>query len=260
MDNDPVNKSNEEEYQFTDAEHSAEFSASSPKRASMPVNESAPSGQKKIFIVIGILVAAFCLYKLYGVFSSTPAKPKNEMPVAAMPETKVAPVVEAKPPEPTVSEEMSSIRDKVGALQKNVSQVSQSNANLQDQMAGVSTAIADIQNSISSLSQQVSDLAKPVEKKPVEIKKEETKKVIKKKLAPNTKASAAMVTKKTVTTYVVKAMIQGRAWLMTSEGATATVSVGDNLPGYGQIISIDPKIGEVMTSSGTVIGYRADDR
>jgi intracellular multiplication protein IcmG len=261
VNNDPVNKSNEEEYQFVDSENSAGFSSSSPKRPSMPVKDSAAGGgQKKVFIAIGILVAAFCLYKLYGVFSATPEKPKSEMPVVAMEPVKVSPVVVAKPPEPTVSQEVSTVQDKVGSLEKIVSQVSQSNANLQDQMAGVSTAIADIQNSVSSLSQQITALTAKPKENPVEAKKAEEKKAAKSKVKSKAKNVISKGTAKKTASYYVKAMIQGRAWLMTSEGETLTVSEGDMLPGYGLINSINPKDGTITTSSGTVIGYRADDK
>jgi len=254
MDNDPVNKSNEEEYQFSDTEHSTEFA---PPRAnvSAPVNQGSIGNRKTIFIIVGMLVAVFCLYKLYDVFSAAPVKPRNEMPaVAVVAKTPAVP----KPAEPTVPDEISSVQNKVGALEKVVSQVSQSNANLQDQMAGVSTAIADIQNSISSLSQQVSDLAKPKEK-PAEVKKVEEKTVTKTK-SKTKSTSASKVKKVAVSNYYIKAMIQGRAWLMTSGGDTLTVSEGDNLPGYGVIGSIDPASGEIKTSTDAVIKYQAEDR
>ncbi|HEV2613412.1 MAG TPA: hypothetical protein VGV92_01755 [Gammaproteobacteria bacterium] len=257
MDNDPVNKANEEEYQFDDSENSTQFAPPSAKRPYVPVKENIPGGQKKIFIIIGIVVAVFCLYKLYGVFSAAPEKPKNEMPVpvVTVPQPVKAPVVVA-PQELSTNQEFSVLQDKVGTLQKVVSQVSQSNANLQDQMAGVSTSIADIQNSISSLSQQVTALVKP---KPVEeVKKPVEKKVVHAKSKRKEAVKSASVVKRA--DYYVKAMIQGRAWLMTPEGATLTIAEGDTLPGYGQIGRIDPARGEVTTSSGTIIGYRSDDR
>lgn len=261
MDNDPVNKSNEEEYKFIDTEHTTEFSSPSSKRAPMPTRENTSGGRKNIFIVIGIVAAVFCLYKLYGVFSATPEKPKSEMPVPTV--AAKVPAVVVAPPKPPVSEEVSSMQDKVGTLERVVSQVSQSNANLQDQMAGVSTAIADIQNSISSLSQQISVLTKPkpveVVKTPIKNKGTHIKSKSKAKSMVNSKMKATTVMSKRAG-YYIRAMIQGRAWLMTPEGATLTVSEGDNLPGYGQIVSIDPHKGEITTSSGAVITFRSDDK
>ncbi|PIQ44125.1 MAG: hypothetical protein COV52_08560 [Gammaproteobacteria bacterium CG11_big_fil_rev_8_21_14_0_20_46_22] len=50
--------------------------------------------------------------------------------------------------------------------------------------------------------------------------------------------------------YFVEAVIPGRAWLKAKDGSTVTVAVGDVLPGYGKIVSINPYSGVVMTSQG----------
>ena len=57
------------------------------------------------------------------------------------------------------------------------------------------------------------------------------------------------------TAYHVQAIIPGRAWLRDSEGRVISVARGDALPGYGQVTKIDPRDGNVMTSSGAVIKY-----
>jgi hypothetical protein len=59
--------------------------------------------------------------------------------------------------------------------------------------------------------------------------------------------------------YHLKALIPGRAWLQTREGATATVTLGDRLPGYGIIQTINTDSGIVTTSSGNVIVYGPKD-
>lgn len=61
--------------------------------------------------------------------------------------------------------------------------------------------------------------------------------------------------------YYVKAMIQGRAWLVTGDGtSTVTVSSGDYLPGYGLVEDISPSQGIVTTSSGGIIQFNPADR
>lgn len=61
-------------------------------------------------------------------------------------------------------------------------------------------------------------------------------------------------------TYVVQAIVPGRAWLISSRGATITVGQGAEVPGYGNVVSIDPQLGKVVTSSGAVIEYSPDDQ
>ena len=61
--------------------------------------------------------------------------------------------------------------------------------------------------------------------------------------------------------YYVKAMIQGRAWLVSGDGATTvTVSSGDYLPGYGLVEDINPQQGIVTTSAGGIIQFNPADR
>lgn len=55
--------------------------------------------------------------------------------------------------------------------------------------------------------------------------------------------------------YTVEAVVPQRAWLQTADGSTMTVMIGDDLPGLGAVVSIDPYSGNVTTASGTVIKY-----
>lgn len=53
--------------------------------------------------------------------------------------------------------------------------------------------------------------------------------------------------------YTVEAIVPGRAWLRMPNGMTQTVTVGDVIPGYGQVVSVDSMDGVVNTSSGKTI-------
>ncbi len=271
MGNDPVNKSNEEEYEFMDSEHSSNFGSINAKSSSSTsLNPPASEGKKKIFLIIGAAVAIFCLYKLVDVFSASPVK-KTETPTVTAKSTPAPVSAEEAKPEvvaPPASTEITRLQDKVGTLERVVSKVSQTNANLQDQMAGVATSMADIQNNLSTLTQQISDMEKAKEKLAEDTKKESATPIekTKTKSAKTHKKRIAAVSRKlkvtqpAQTSYYIKAMIQGRVWLMTLDGASVTVAVGDNLPGYGEVSNIDTTKGEITTTSGKVIGYRADDK
>lgn len=56
-------------------------------------------------------------------------------------------------------------------------------------------------------------------------------------------------------TYRLRAIVPGRAWVMSSQGHPMTVSVGDQLAQYGRVTKILPDSGEVLTSDGKVITY-----
>ncbi len=51
----------------------------------------------------------------------------------------------------------------------------------------------------------------------------------------------------------LKAVLQGRAWLQTQNGASITVSVGERVPGMGIVKVIDPEQGKVIFSNGVVL-------
>ncbi|HLF66267.1 MAG TPA: hypothetical protein VI522_01485, partial [Gammaproteobacteria bacterium] len=51
---------------------------------------------------------------------------------------------------------------------------------------------------------------------------------------------------------VVQAAIPGRAWLLSEFGELITVARGDEVPGYGRVLNIDPVAGTVTMSSETV--------
>lgn len=54
-------------------------------------------------------------------------------------------------------------------------------------------------------------------------------------------------------TYVVQAIVPGRAWLYGSNGQTISVGVGDKIDGYGNVMSIDSLAGTVTMNNGAVL-------
>ena len=59
--------------------------------------------------------------------------------------------------------------------------------------------------------------------------------------------------------YYIKAMIPGRAWLVSKNGVTSSVGAGEKLNGYGKILSINDNDGIVTTASGRNITYGNND-
>lgn len=51
---------------------------------------------------------------------------------------------------------------------------------------------------------------------------------------------------------IVQAAIPGRAWLLSESGELISVARGDDVPGYGRVMNIDPVAGTVTMSSETV--------
>lgn len=74
----------------------------------------------------------------------------------------------------------------------------------------------------------------------------------------NSEKSAPQASRPQVT-YSIHALINGRAWIVSSDGLSRSVTVGDTIQGYGTVSEIDPNRGIVITSSGKVIGYGTND-
>jgi intracellular multiplication protein IcmG len=272
MDNNSVNPSdnNDEEYHLTEEAGAQKYKASTSEVRS-DVGDDKSRQRKKILVIIGIIIAIFCLYKLYGLFTASPIK----APLGRHPEihntVPAAPSVSEEQPKalsiqspPVISEEKGmgaeETPNKIASLEQAIAQNGQAEENLQNQIAGLSSAITEIQNNIAMLTQQVGSLSQ--QKIPQTISKSKEKKAkshekIRKTLKKSVAAKKPIITP---TNYNVKAMIQGRAWLISQSGATFTVSTGDELAGYGTIQDINPDKGVIVTSSGKVINYMPNDR
>ncbi|NBV29150.1 hypothetical protein EBS02_09085, partial [bacterium] len=54
---------------------------------------------------------------------------------------------------------------------------------------------------------------------------------------------------------VIHAIIPGRAWLRDQNNKIFSVVEGDEIPGYGKILTIDPRLGTLITNSGQILRY-----
>lgn len=52
--------------------------------------------------------------------------------------------------------------------------------------------------------------------------------------------------------YVLQAVIPGRMWVRTQDGASLTYEVGETLPNGAKVLRIDPDQGRVQTSKGVL--------
>jgi hypothetical protein len=60
---------------------------------------------------------------------------------------------------------------------------------------------------------------------------------------------------RTVSTMIVHAVIPGRAWLRDQHNKIFSVVEGDEIPGYGKVLTIDPRLGTVVTNSGQILRH-----
>lgn len=144
-----------------------------------------------------------------------------------------------------MASQLSDVQSSQSATASQVTQLKQQVASLQSQVASSNATSNQLSQSVEQLTAQVKLLTQSVDQN-------------KKAITVKTPSKAA-VTAKPVT-YHVKAVVPGRAWLLSSTGKTLTVSNGDEINDYyGKVTLIDSDEGRVVTSSGKVIYYGQDD-
>ncbi|OGO92809.1 MAG: hypothetical protein A3F10_04745 [Coxiella sp. RIFCSPHIGHO2_12_FULL_42_15] len=62
-----------------------------------------------------------------------------------------------------------------------------------------------------------------------------------------------------VLVYSVRAIVDGRAWILGSNGLAISVTVGDPIPGYGNVTGIYPGRGLITTNTGKDIRLGQND-
>lgn len=178
---------------------------------------------RRLWMVVGLSVAALIAYKFMQ-----PAPVKTL--VAPAPQTIV---------KQEVSPQMSSaLSDLQQAMQNNQASVNQMQTQLQSLASTLSqnaqsqaaneAAITALTKQVVSLSQQVRELQAVGQKIPV-------------------------------AKFHVKAILDGRAWIVNSNGMEKTVRIGDIVPTYGEVTAINPNTGEVTTNSGRIIRFGTND-
>jgi intracellular multiplication protein IcmG len=265
MDNELSNQSNkleEEEYQFSpEAESNSAAFAASPTAATKANNIFDKLKRKNLLIGAGVIVVVFIVYKLADVLFATtgshhvppPVTAAAITPIPATPTQLVAPPSNGSSGQSSMAPMQPAVSD---AVNNRLSDIASRQADYQAGLEKLNSQLSDMQNSLSALNNQVSSLSSAMQTLASQFAAQQaaveaTKKAAQKKIAQQKAAPKPI--------YFARSMIPGRAWLLTQNGETVTVSVGNNLPGYGTVISIDPVQGTVTTSTGAIIGYSPGD-
>ena len=241
------NKVNNEEYSFPNQEDKEKYSMS-------PIGgtESIKSllKNKKLMQSFGMVLIFYAVLQSINYYNEyDKAKEPN-----VVEEIKVEPIKE-KMPQVRVDDKQDVIQ--AGMIESNNQQIEKLSANISDQelsLTRFNSKIRDIENSQQEISYKLSQLEKSYKdsvqyimeyvNKQKEIEKEKLK-------AAKLKAQAAKKVPKKLDTYFIRATIDGRAWLVKKGTQhNITVKVGDSVPTYGVVLSIDQNNAIIETSSG----------
>lgn len=234
----------QEEYHYSDPDSSETYVEEPEEQPAPPVSRMGDDRRKRIVLILVILGLLFVVFQFVKAKSKTTkiaepavvAKPMSEQPVPAQSATSAAikPVIE---------------QPAVGALSV-AAPDSESSAKSAEQIQSLQTSISSLENSVKNLTERVDALKKQervvkaisVQRKPKQVSRRHHTRMHDKPMV-----------------YYVNAIVPRRAWLQTKNGEAITVQIGDNIPGYGVVKSIDASEGVVATSSNKMIRFNSND-
>lgn len=237
-------KASTDEYQFPNDEYVVADASSEP-HAKVEENfddlaseyaQTSNLGFMRNKRILGAVAVAVVALVVFILFSGNKTKVISQQPEAA-------PVSQVAAPSPELVGQMSGLQQQVEANASAVNNMKAQVQDLQTQLQTSNNANQQLANAVRDLATQMQTMNAAVDK----LTHPPVKKVVK-KVVPVRPIH-----------YFLKAVVPGRAWIQNSDGVAQTIRVGDNLPQYGVVISVDAEQGMVLTSSGKVIGYGEND-
>lgn len=243
-----------EEYQYSGDQYT--------RAAGHDVSPMGKVFSKPILMFIGVLIIGVGVFKLKDMMflksltSTLESKvapvevDKTAVPTPVVVEEKsepasVLPVVDGhqkQPPLPLVAGELG---DKIKILGKQNEALHQRLLHIQQ---GLGVMFSEVQN----IEQRLQTINTSMQTVVLELERQKAKEIA--KLSREQRPIA--VEKKA--TYMVRAIIPGRAWLLRDDGATITVVRGDRVNGYGRVKEIDEQRGIVIMNQGNVFRFKEE--
>jgi hypothetical protein len=254
----------ESEYEYVGEEGGQETLLEVPKKPAFSLAmlkekliERLPRKKSHKFLLF-IGVAIYVLYKFLNVETPPPAssasvpgkiaaqqlaKPPADQSPSKSVEKKAAPTVTAAVPAAITSAKDANTKESIFNKPSN-GEASTQVKELQTHLDQISQSLTSLESSLMSLTNSVIRLADKVNALEKTREKSKQVMVIKPAILP---------------VYYLQSLVHGRAWVESPLGDLITVKVGDILPGYGKIQSIDIRTGILATTSGRVISYGPND-
>jgi intracellular multiplication protein IcmG len=199
----------------------------------------------RVMWFLGFLIAIILVYLILSYINTKRNMDlAQQAPItAAIPSTTTAQTVPVEQtPQQTLAVETPNNTDVQRLTMQNQAN-QQSIASMQSQIQQMQTQMSDLTNTISALGTQIQVLANEI-----------------KAISTDRAVSGRSISTNPGIVYHLKALVPGRAWIQSPDGAATTVTLGDRLPGYGIIQMINTDQGIVTTSSGAIIQYGTKDR
>lgn len=246
MTDEQKNKSSDEEYQFPKDEYvSPEASHDEEKEAApgaqrpssrlvhlislLPKNLSDFKNKRILFIIGGVIILILFIHFIRTTTKETP---------------QLAPIA-TQPAQSTQVTQSNDVQTTLGVLQQSGSQTQTEIQTLKSQLLDMQNNMDQLQAQNQQLQQSIATLTTQLQDLTSQLNNALTR------IRPGRSARHIV--------YHLRAVVPDRAWIATGRGQGISVTVGNHIPQYGVVRSIDSQNGIVTTSSGRVIKYGVND-
>lgn len=259
-----ADKKGKEEYQLPEEEdleshHEEETQfIEKPQRVPFSIKEILLS--RKVLVPILIILGVYSIYKFMEFRDRQQLKmqqpevtEKETAPATPLPITPKEEPIKAQPALPAVSETQTPVVAQE-QMNKNQAQVD----SLGTQMNQLQLTQTQMNSELTELSESVKTLTAKLDQQPkstvVVTEEPQQPRLMRKKKIKRYHGSRRARGARGVS-YHIRAVVPGRAWLVSSSGRLFTVRVGDRIVGFGIVEEIDVVRGVVIMSSGREITY-----
>lgn len=229
------------EYKSSD-DQTADYAASSSPQ--IPNQQMVIERLKKMLIPVFFVVAIYMVYSVLSWVSGHKADVSSKQQQLA--QQAAAPIVLTNST-PNIDAQLADFSQ---AVKQQLTDIAQQLSDNRDQIAGLKDAVAKNQADMADMQQSVNKSVESMEQKVTGLQKSM---VVKKK------SKAKVKVQKQIIAYSIRAIVPGRVWIESKDGATLSLRTGDKLEGYGVVELISPRDGLVVTSSGRTIQYGSND-
>ncbi|MBS0350576.1 MAG: hypothetical protein JSR33_05200 [Proteobacteria bacterium] len=197
------------------------------------------NGNRRMVIAVGVAVVVVLVFSVARIIHKPEAQDTNPAPS----QTATPAVVQQPVVDPQILDQLNGLKSDsannnavIRQLQAQIQQLTMALNQSRAQQQQLNQSMMVLLSQVQQLSAQVKILTLP---KPV---------------------AAPKSVEKTVSvppiTYQLRAVVPGRAWIVGSDGQSQSVAVGDIVPQYGNVQSIDADAGVIITTSGKTIKFQ----
>tara|TARA_Y200000002_G_C22688659_1_gene667128 strand:+ start:9996 stop:10736 length:741 start_codon:yes stop_codon:yes gene_type:complete len=245
--------SNKDDYTYPeDSSSNTEYAESASNKQTENIQSILMN--KRMLIPVGIIAMIFVINFLFSEDEpeAAPVEPAMQsVGEAELPAPEPAPV-------PVVSQDAQDAMTRSIQHGEEINKVSETNSRQDQDIESVVSKNNQLSNSVRELTADVAQLHNDLRNTQATIA------VLINRLEQMDKPKPKPVPKKVIIQrhFSIRAIVDGRAWIRDNKDHTVTmsISVGDEIPTYGRVVSIHSLEGIVQTSSGRVIQFPANER